>query len=47
MYYTVWKWDGSQDVLSAEYLYEQEAIAWAQDLERRGWTGVVVYQVER
>lgn len=47
MYYTVWKSDGRQDVISAEFLYEHDAIRWAEDLERRGWTGVVVYQVER
>jgi hypothetical protein len=47
MYYTVCKWDGNQDVISAEFLYSADAFAWAADLERRGWSGVVVYEVER
>lgn len=47
MYYEVWKHDGRSDVLSAEYLYEADAIAWAEDLERRGWSGVKVYEVKR
>jgi len=47
VYYEVWKHDGKQDILSAEFLYKRDAIAWAEDLERRGWSGVNVYEVER
>lgn len=47
MYYEVWKHDGRLDVLSAEFLYEAEAIAWADDLERRGWHDINVYEVKR
>lgn len=47
MYYTVWKHDGKSEILSAEFLYKADAIAWAEDLERRGWFGVNVYEVKR